>query len=144
MQKTSVLLSILLVLGFNVFAQQTPAEKYVQAFAERKNTWLIAPNADSLKGMLDGRCLYIHSNGWVQKADDVTNDLQSKKLVYEKISISEMQARQFESMVVVTGKGHFEGKVDGKPFNMNLLFTEVYVKRKAGWKLVSRHSNKVE
>ncbi len=135
--------------GFLLFvcssnAQQTPAEKYVQAFSEKKNTWLINQTTDSLKAMLDNRCLYIHSNGWVQKADEVLNDLQSKKLVYEVITISESQARQFESMVIVTGKGHVEGKVNGNAFNMNLMFTEVYVKRKAGWKLVSRHSNKVE
>jgi hypothetical protein len=144
MQKISFLIAILLLTIAGTHAQQTPAEKYVQAFSEKKNKWLIEPNTDSLKGMLDSRCLYIHSNGWVQKADEVVNDLQSKKLVYEKIVISESQARQFESMVVVTGKGHVEGKVNGNPFNMNLVFTEVYVKRKASWKLVSRHSNKME
>jgi hypothetical protein len=129
---------------FSSFGQQTPAEKYVQAFSEKKNKWLIASNTDSMKLMLDNRCLYIHSNGWIQTAAEVITDLETRKLIYRDITITQSTARQFESMVIVTGKGHFAGTVDGKPFDMNLMFTEVYVKRKASWKLVSRHSNKVE
>lgn len=141
--KRLMLFSLLLVVAFAGFSQNAPAEKFVKAFSEKKNTWLINKNTDSLSNMIDGRCLYIHSNGWTQTADEVIRDLQSNKLVYKKIEISELLARQFESMVIVTGKGHFEGSVDGKPFNMDLIFTEVYVKRKNSWKLVSRHSTKL-
>ncbi len=135
---------IFLIIGMGARGQQTAAEKYVKAFSETKNRWLTGNKVDSIKTLLDNRCLYMHSNGWIQSAADVVNDMQSKKLVYEKITITESQARQFESMVIVTGKGRFEGKVDGKPFGMVLIFTEVYVKRKAGWKLVSRQSTKLE
>lgn len=139
-----------LVVGSNLFvplasyAQHAPAEKFVKAFSERKNKWLTDRKYDSLKSMLDNRCLYIHSNGWTQTATDVVSDLQSGKLVYNKILITKSQARQFESMVIVTGSGQFEGSVDKKPFDLNLSFTEVYVKRKDSWKLVSRHSAKLD
>lgn len=125
-------------------AQNSPAEKYVKVFSERKNKWLIEKNYDSLKAMLDNRCLYIHSNGWAQTAAEVISDLQSGKLVYSKVNITESLARQFESMVIVTGKGNFEGSVDQKAFNIRLSYTEVYIKRKDGWKLVSRQSAKLE
>lgn len=125
-------------------AQNAPAEKFVKSFSEKKNQWLISRNVDSVKAMLDNRCMYIHSNGWIQSTAEVVADLQSKKLVYENIEVEESQARQFESMVIVTGKGRFAGSVEGKAFDMRLMFTEVYVKRKSGWKLVSRHSNKLE
>jgi len=137
---TVIFLSITLL----ATAQNAPAEKYVKAFSETKNRWLVENKIDSIRNLLDNRCLYMHSNGWIQTADDVVKDMQSKKLVYKKISITESQARQFESMVVVTGKGRFEGEVDGKAFGMVLMFTEVYVKRKSTWKLVSRQSTKLE
>ncbi|MCU0373704.1 MAG: nuclear transport factor 2 family protein [Chitinophagaceae bacterium] len=125
-------------------AQQTAAEKYVARLSMNKNAWLIAANTDSVAKLIDRRCLYIHSNGWVQQAYEIISDLRSGKMVYEKVDISETTARQFESMVIITGKGQFEGKVSGKPFNLKLAFTEVYVRRVDGWKLVSRHSNKIE
>lgn len=134
----------MLATAYAMQAQQSPAEKYVKAFSERKNKWLIDKNYDSLKVMLDNRCFYIHSNGWMQTAADVIKDLQSGKMVYDKVTITESTARQFESMVIVTGKGNFEGSVDQKPFNIRLAFTEVYVKRKDSWKLVSRQSAKLE
>jgi hypothetical protein len=46
--------------------------------------------------------------------------------------------------VIVTGKGNFEGLVNDKAFNLKLMYTEVYVKRKTSWKLVSRQSTKLE
>jgi hypothetical protein len=129
---------------FSIHAQGTSTEKFVKAFSEKKNGWLINKNTDSLKAMLDKRCLYIHSNGWTQNADEVVKDLQTGKMVYSRVTITESQARQFESMVIVTGKGKFEGKVNDKPFDLSLAFTEVYVKRKESWKLVSRQSAKLE
>jgi hypothetical protein len=140
-----------ILLGLAVFfthhaasAQGTPTEKFVKTFSEKKNGWLISKNIDSLKMMLDKRCLYIHSNGWTQSAEEVVSDLQSGKMVYSQVTITESLARQFESMVIVTGKGRFQGKVSEKPFDLSLAFTEVYVRRKDGWKLVSRQSAKLE
>jgi hypothetical protein len=144
MFRISIAIVLVLMCFAGLKAQNAPAEKFVKSFSEKKNQWLISRNVDSVKAMLDNRCLYIHSNGWIQSAAEVTADLQSKKLVYEKIEVHESQARQFESMVIVTGRGRFAGSVDGKPFDMMLMFTEVYVKRKSGWKLVSRHSNKLD
>lgn len=125
-------------------AQQGHNEARVLALAQIKNNWLIAPNLDSLGQLLDNRCLYIHSNGWIQTAADVIADLESGKIIYEDATISESEARQFGGMVIVTGWGHFAGWVNGKAFDMNLAFTEVYVSKKGGWKLVSRHSNRVD
>ena len=127
-----------------LLAQQTPAEKFVANLAQQKNKWLIAQRYDSLRNILDARCLYVHSNGWTQNAAEVIADMQSGKLRYQKIHFSDVQARQFESMVIVTGKGQFEGNMQGKTFAIQLAFTEVYVKRKASWKLVSRHACKIE
>jgi hypothetical protein len=137
-------LSIFLLICFSASAQNSAAEKYVNDFSVRKNQWLIQKNYDSLNLMLDKRCLYMHSNGWIQSADEVIQDLKSGKLVYKKMEITESTARQFESMVIVTGKGNFEGLVNDKAFNLKLMYTEVYVKRKASWKLVTRQSTKLE
>lgn len=125
------------------FAQSSPAEKYVQAFSEKKNAWLVKKNYDSLQNLLDKRCLYMHSNGWVQTATEVVDDLKSGKLNYTKVTVLESQARQYEKMVIVTGKGKFEGLMEsGTAFTVELLYTEVYVNRKDGWKLVTRQATK--
>jgi len=144
MKKIITSLSIFLLISFSASAQNSAAEKFVNDFSVRKNQWLIQKNYDSLNLMMDKRCMYMHSNGWIQTADDVIQDLKSGKLVYNKMEITETTARQFESMVIVTGKGNFEGLVNDKAFNLKLMYTEVYVKRKASWQLVTRQSTKLE
>ena len=144
MAKFLTVTGILLCFALWAAGQNAPAEKYVKAFSETKNRWLIENRIDSISNMLDSRCLFMHSNGWTQNAEELVKDLQSKKLVYHKITVTESQARQYESMVIVTGRGRFEGTVDGKVFNMQLMYTEVFVKRKNSWKLVSRQSTKLE
>jgi hypothetical protein len=124
-------------------AQQTPAEKFVSNLAKKKNTWLINKQYDSVKSVLDSRCLYIHSNGWVQNATEVLDDMKSDKLVYLSIDVTNTTARQFEKMVIVTGNGKFSGTNSGTPFSVSLVFTEVYVNRKSGWKLATRHASKL-
>jgi hypothetical protein len=125
------------------WAQQTPAEKFVTTLSKKKNSWLINNQYDSVKLLLDSRCLYVHSNGWIQNTAEVLDDMKTGKLVYKTIEVSNTTARQFEKMVIVNGNGTFGGTNNGTAFSVRLVFTEVYVNRKNGWKLVSRHASKL-
>jgi hypothetical protein len=143
MKKFLLTATIVAMLTGISFAQQAPAEKFVATLSKTKNTWLINKQYDSIKGLLDSRCLYIHSNGWIQNATEVLDDMKSDKLVYLSIEVSNATARQYEKMVIVTGNGKFSGTNSGTPFSVSIVFTEVYVNRKNGWKLVSRHASKL-
>lgn len=138
------LLCLLCMGAATVQAQQTPAEKFVSQLSARKNEWLIKGRKDSLQQLLDARCQYIHSNGWVQSAAEVLADLGPQKLQYLQIKLGQTTARQFEKMVIITGRGQFAGKLNGTAFDMELAFTEVYVNRKNGWKLLTRHASRVQ
>lgn len=141
--KLMVVMALLALISMNGWAQNSPAEIFVKRLVQRKNSWLTEKRYDSLQQLLDTRCLYIHSNGWIQTAPEIVADMKSGKLEYRKITLGETTARQFEKMVIVTGKGKFEGEMSGKPFALDLQYTEVYLNRKNGWKLLSRHACKI-
>ena len=141
--KLMVIVAFLALINNSGLAQNSPAEIFVKRLAQRKNSWLIEKRYDSLHQLLDTRCLYIHSNGWIQTAPEIVADMKSGKLEYRQIVIGETTARQFEKMVIVTGKGKFEGQMNSTPFALDLQYTEVYLKQKNGWKLVSRHACKI-
>jgi hypothetical protein len=65
-------------------------------------------------------------------------------LIYQKIEVKEMDARLYDSMAIVTGKGRFSGKGNGTPFERELLFTEVYVRKNNSWRLASRHASQIQ
>ncbi len=127
------------------FAQaDAAAEARVLQLHHDKFRWMTMAQLDSLGLVLDDRVRYIHSNGWVESRTEVLENLRSKKLSYQAVTVEEAQARAYEKSVVVVGKGKFQVALDGKPLEINLLYTEVYVRHKKRWKLVSRHACKIQ
>jgi hypothetical protein len=139
----AILIAFLLSVVSQGLIAQSAVEKKVLNVAERKFDWMIRGTMDSLSTILDPRLKFIHSNGWIQTREDVINDLQTKKLIYQKIELREMEARVYESLAVVTGKGTFSGKLNGTAFSSDLVFTEVYFWKKKAWNLVSRQATKL-
>ena len=139
-----ILLILVLVSGHCVFGQSAENQKVNQLHLKKFN-WLINKNYDSLNWLMDAGVKYIHSNGWIQNKQEVIEDLKSGKLNYTSVNVSESSVALYNNQTaVVTGKGSFKGLMpDKSEFNISLLYTEVYVKQKKQWKLVSRHALKL-
>ncbi|MFZ9980975.1 MAG: nuclear transport factor 2 family protein [Cyclobacteriaceae bacterium] len=138
----NILLSfILIVCGFSSTAQ-TKDEAEIENISRKKFRWMIEQKLDSLDLLTDERLSYIHSNGWVQSKKEFLEDFKGK-LIYHKIDINELSARVYRRSAVVTGKGHFSVSLNGNKLEIDLLFSEVYVRSGNKWKLVSRHANKI-
>jgi len=126
------------------FAQSdATTEARVLKLHHDKFRWMAAVQLDSLSLILDDRVRYIHSNGWIESREEILENLRAKKLSYQSVTVEEAQARAYGKSVVVVGKGKFQVALDGKPLEINLLYTEVYIRHKKRWKLVSRHACKV-
>jgi hypothetical protein len=136
------LLAALLLGVFNTQAQ-TKDEIALGALHEKKFDWLIHNNADSLTILLDDKVQYIHSNGWVETKQEILEDLKSGKLNYQSVTVKDAKVRIYENTGVVNGTGAFKVLLDGKTIELNLLYTEVYVRQKKQWRLVSRHACRV-
>jgi len=95
--------------------------------------------------MTDETLKFIHSNGWIQSKKELIEDMKSEKLNYTSIDVEESSVAIYnKKSSVVTGKGTFRGLMpDKSEFNVHLLYTEVYVKSKKQWKLVSRQACKI-
>lgn len=122
---------------------QSSSEKEVLALHYQKFRWLTTKNYDSIQFMMHPKVAYIHSNGWIENAEEVIQDLKSGKLNYISIDVQEASAKQEGQCVVVTGKGIFKGITQGAEFSIPLLYTEVYVKHKKKWLLLQRHANRL-
>lgn len=127
----------------SALSQSNPTEAMILKISSQKSEWMVKQNIDSLKLLMDDQFLFIHSNGWTQSAKDFFNDFASGKLVYTHIESGEASVRIFNETAVLTGKGKFKGKVDGKPFELPLIYTEVYVRRDNQWQWVTRQSTRL-
>jgi hypothetical protein len=138
------ILFILIVASTLAHGQQPEAEK-VNLLHNRKFHWMVTNNYDSLNLVTDENLKFIHSNGWIQTKKEMMDDLKSGKLNYTSIDVQESSVSLYnKKSVVVIGKGTFKGLMpDQSEFNVKLLYTEVYIKSKKQWKLVSRHACKI-
>lgn len=141
----SCYLLLVLLSAKPVTAQQSNIEKYVLALHEKKFEWMCHKQLDSLASVLDDRLVYIHSSGWMETKTDMINDLSSGKLIMNKVTVNEATADYFkDNTVIVHGKGVFNVTgTDGKSVDINLYYTEVYMKKKSNWLLVTRHASKL-
>jgi hypothetical protein len=143
-----LILSLLFILVVTtVLAQKTKeesaTEKFVLKLHEAKFRWMVKGELDSLNSILDDRLQYVHSNGWIENKKEVITDIKSGKLKMNNVAVTEASARVYKGFVIVNGKGNFSVVMDGKPIDLQLIYTEVYAKRQNGWLLVSRHANRL-
>ena len=137
----TIFLMISLFFSFSVVGQ-SKEETEIMNLAKKKFRWMIEKKIDSLSVLTDERLSYIHSNGWIQTKKDFIEDF-SGKLIYHDIQVVELYSRVYRRSAVVTGKGHFTVSLNGNRLEVDLLFTEVYIRSGGKWKLVSRHANRL-
>lgn len=133
----------LLALTLTGASAQSREEREVLSLSRQKFGWLIRRQTDSLTVILDEKVQYIHSNGWIQNKHEVLDDMASGKLVYQRVTVKEDQVRLYGKTAIVTGLGTFEGINNGTAFKLDLRYTEVYLSSPSGWRLLSRHSNRM-
>ncbi|MBS4064623.1 MAG: nuclear transport factor 2 family protein [Chitinophagaceae bacterium] len=138
-----LLVSILSIGQKKSINDESATEQFVLRLHEKKFQWMVKKQLDSLSNMLDERAVYVHSNGWQQNKKEVTEDLKNGKLIMNSVIVTEAKARVYKGAVIINGKGKFDVVVDGKAVVLDLLYTEVYVRKKEGWLLVSRHANRI-
>jgi hypothetical protein len=143
MKNANLLLIVFLLFSSSSFAQPVKTEELILDLSRKKFNWMVSLQSDSLAAILDDQLVYIHSNGWAQSKKEVLADFISGKLSYQSIEVVESSMRLFDKTAIVTGKGKFAGVVSGISFSMNLLYTEVYIRKGNNWLLASRHANKM-
>lgn len=124
-------------------SQVDEVAKDVLQRSERKFDWMVNKNLDSLAEVLHPNVQYIHSNGLTETKIDVLENLRSGKLVLHSVKIKNADVRIVYQVAIVTGRGIFVGKIDQNDFEVELLYSEVWVNVDGKWLLLQRHANRV-
>jgi hypothetical protein len=133
---------VLLLISAGVWCQEDSI--VVKETMSRLETALVKKDHAVIGELLEKDCSYGHSNGWVQKRNEVLEDSKSGKLVYEKIENSQVWIASIGRKKAVTrANTYVEGVVNGNVFKMKLHVMQVWIKNKRGWKLMARQSAKL-
>jgi hypothetical protein len=132
-----------LFLSHFAYAQVDGIAKFVLQLSARKFDWMVNKNLDSLAQVLHPNVQYIHSNGLTESRSDILENLSSGKLQLISVTIKNADVRIVNQLAIVTGTGTFVGKINEKDFEVELLYSEVWVFVEGQWLLLQRHANRV-
>ena len=134
---------ILLIVLFGVLALATQAQSEaddVKTALKQLEQALIQQKADDLQRLLHKQVLFGHSNGWIQKKEDVLKDMKSGFLVYRKLDQDSVFAERNGKKMHVREYVKVEGERNGTVFSMRLFVSQLWIKTRKGWQLQFRQS----
>lgn len=120
-------------------ARDAVLELEAQRFAAmtRKDTVL-------LKNLLAEDLVYMHSNGLIETKPAHLMSIGSGKITYISMErVPGTRVRQYGKWCITNGAVYVKGLLNGVAFDIQLLYTAVYQKRKRKWQLVNWQSTRI-
>jgi uncharacterized protein (TIGR02246 family) len=84
----------------------------------------------------------IGSGGTVNTAASEIEELKSGAVKYSTFENRDMQVRFYGDTAIVIGRTHAAGTSGGKPFDIDVAFTDVLVKLDGRWRAVAGHASR--
>lgn len=136
----------ILLIGFSPilsFAQENSSPKQMEVMMKMlalRNA-LITKDSAALDDLLASDVNYGHTNGLIQTKAQLIRSVVSKEQDYKNIVPSDMNIRIYDNTGVVTMKSAVTMNYQGKPLDMSMYVTLVWIKKNK-WQLVARQGVK--
>lgn len=142
--KQFILVSILSVFQFFLFAQTNEEKKVTEALLNIHKAIFVEKNVQVLESNIANVLTYGHSGGKIEDRKEMIENIANSKSVYSNINATvlsvNVQAKTAVTRYLLTGT---ETKPDGKSTELKLNILQVWVKEKKVWKLMARQAVKV-
>lgn len=87
--------------------------------------------------------IYTHSSALVDSKESYIDSLRSGKVVYKQTRRTDLRVSPYGCTAVMTGRGDFSVSIDGKDVEVQLRFTNVWVKNPEGWQMVAWEATRI-
>jgi ketosteroid isomerase-like protein len=115
----------------------------VAAAHDRRIAATIAADVAGLGAMMTDDMTYTHSSGATETKAEFLGALQSRKYVYREIVPRDRRIRIHGDAAIVSGPCHVVIEPGGQRTEIDLYFTELYVKEGGQWRMALWHSTRL-
>ncbi|MCA0229089.1 MAG: nuclear transport factor 2 family protein [Bacteroidetes bacterium] len=119
---------------------QTSTETVVATIEKERFAALVNKDYAYLDKVLAEDLYYCHSNGLIDTKASFVQSIKDGKLTYQEMIPEDLKVRVYGKTAVITGMCAAKVLSNGQQLNTRFRFTDVYVKNKAGWQMVSWQS----
>jgi hypothetical protein len=120
-----------------------PAESEIAQLEQQRFAAMQAADITTLDRLLSADLTYTHSSGKLETKQEFLGGIRSGGLKYKTVAPEGIDVRVYDSAAVVTGRCHFQVEADGRQLDLQVRFTDVYVKRGGAWQLVAWQSTRL-
>lgn len=119
---------------------QTSTETVVATIEKERFAALVNKDYAYLDKVLAEDLYYCHSNGLIDNKTSFVQSIKDGKLTYQEMIPEDLKVRVYGKTAVITGMCAAKVLSNGQQLNTRFRFTDVYVKNKVGWQMVSWQS----
>ena len=119
------------------------AEQAVAAAHDRRIAATIAGDPAALGALMTDDLSYTHSSGVTDTKAEFLAGLKSGKYVYREITPRDRRIRVHGDSAIVSGPAHIVIEPGGKRSELELYFSELYVKQGGRWLMALWHSTRL-
>ena len=118
-------------------------EQEIKQLESRRFRAMIDGDTGALAGILADELIYTHSSGRTDTKAQFIASLQSGELKYETINTDDVKVRIYGAAAVVTGQASIKLKSKGQELDLQLRYTDVFVKHGRAWQMVAWQSTRI-
>ena len=119
------------------------AESAVLAAHDKRIALTIAGDLAGLAAMMTDDLTYTHSSGVEESKAEFLEGLKTGKYVYREITPRGRKLRVHGDAAIVSGPAHIVIEPGGKRTELDLYFTELYVKQAGQWRMALWQSTRL-
>ncbi|MFN8093313.1 MAG: nuclear transport factor 2 family protein [Vicinamibacteria bacterium] len=124
-------------------AAPAAAEKAVLAAHDARLALTVKGDVDGLAAMMTDDLTYTHSSAVTETKAEFLAGLKSGKYLYKEIAPRDRRVRVHGDSAIVSGSAHIVIEPGGQRTEIELYFTELYVKQGGRWKMALWQSTKL-
>lgn len=115
----------------------------VELLERRRFAAMVAQDLEALEPMLAEELNYGHSNGEVETKPQFLETIRTGRIKYEALDVKKLDVRLYDDIALVTGSVACKAQVGGQPLQIDLRYTDAYVRRDGRWQLIAWQSTRV-
>jgi len=112
----------------------------VAALTRLSDAWdkaIVRKDEKAIAGNMADDFRAIDGYGSVEGKPAFVADLVDPKLTIDPYTVEEFEVRLYGETALLSGRTHMTGTYDGKAFESNYRYIDIYVRRDGAWKIVS-------
>jgi ketosteroid isomerase-like protein len=121
-------------------ATQAGDKEDVAKLTELSNAWdraIVAKQEAAVAGNMAEDFRIIDGYGNVDGKQKFVEDILDPRLTIDPYTVEDFEVRLYGDTALLSGRTFMTGKYEGKPFESNYRYIDVYVRRNGEWKIVS-------